>query len=277
VISYQRKTALKEYIRLGAQALGPDVLGAPPLSSITNKWIDDTRLNFNGSKAENRLEYVKWLSIKCASCFGIEMPKVEIRFCTLNTHEAGRVLFKAGIWLIEIDQKHFWNDLSVTAIVAHEIAHVLLGLRGIQRSSKLDNEELTDCVAVLAGFGQVLQEAYLQRSINPFALMFGIISIKTKRLGYLTPKEIEYISWLKISIEKNLPVKRLCPIDTTSEYVDCLACGSKLRLPRRHGHWIVKCTICKMPQYLTFRTSNDKGSKAYYWFLKTLDQLRGFE
>ena len=147
-----------------------------------------------------------------------------------------------------------WSDLSLTAIIAHEMAHVVLGLKNVILEPIQRNEELTDTVSVLAGFGEAAYSASLQERVNPFLLLVGTVSVSRRRLGYLPRNEILHLSKIKKLISLRQPVKRWRVIDpSVTRIVDCYACSMKLRVPDLTGKLVISCPVCQMRQHVVLR------------------------
>ncbi len=285
-----RQAQLREYIRVGAPALGKEVLLSPPLPRLCTdrpgksipEWF---AIRANAAKAR-RLEFVKFAILSAAKTYCLEMPRLGVKFSQLPSHEAGHVLMRDGIWYIEIDERYRWSDLSLSAIAAHEMAHVVLGLRGVSLQPTIRNEELTDTAAVLAGFGKCLRAACLRgRIVNPVSLLFGVVSVERQYLGYLSRAEFSFVSRIRARIAQDKPVNRWCRIDSQSAaYIPCYACASKLRPPKGEGIFVMRCPVCHMQQQITLRVRNTRPGLLQdmlrYWtnaILEAVDRLRGFE
>lgn len=285
-----RQAELREYIRVGATALGKELLLSPPLPRMStdrpgksiSEWF---AIPGNAAKAR-RVEFVKFAIRSAAKAYHLEMPHLGVKFSQLPSNEAAHVLMRDGVWYIEVDERYLWSDLSLSAIAAHEMAHVFLGGRGVSLRSTARNEELTDTVAVLVGFGKCMSVACLQERIgNPLALLFGVVSMERQHLGYLSRDELLFVSRMKARIARGKPVNRWCRIDYKSAaYIPCYACASKLGPPKRAGIFVMRCPACHMQQRVTLRVGNTRPPMLQdilrHWanaILGAGDRLRGLE
>lgn len=224
-----------------------------------------------------QLEYVKSMILFATKRYGLEPPKLAIKFSELGSHEAGHIFSRNGTWYIEIDGQHKSNPLSLAAIAVHEVAHVLLGQRGVSIEQTNANEELTDAVTVLAGFGKIMHRACLQEYSMPFQRI-------TVKLGYLKRGEIAYLARLQRLIHKQRSVRRWCPVAVSEgRHIQCYACASVLKAPPSFGTFDVRCTHCGMRQRVTFRHHAHSASRWQQIRRKVLhstflfaDYLRGF-
>lgn len=258
MLNKHRKDELKRYIRIAAESLGKSFLLSAPLPELLpgrpRKTIAEYFRRETPTTSAARLEFVKWLVVFCAGRYLIDMPRIAVKFSNLKTNEAGHVYYREGIWYVEIDEAFKWSDLSLTAIIAHEMAHVVLGLKNVRLEPTIRNEELTDTVAILAGFGQVTYAACLQEKLNPILLLVGIISVSRHKLGYLPRNEIMYLSKIKKSISLSQPVRRWRVIDPSiSPIIGCYSCSMKLRVPDLTGKLVISCPVCQMKQRVVLR------------------------
>jgi len=188
------------------------------------------------------------------------MPRISVRFSKKIKRKghAAHVYSKGTMWYIEVDECYKKDNVSLMAIIAHEMAHVVLLRRHVELHPRQRNEELTDTVSILGGFGKAISVSHIKTKImNPlgsFLLLFlGVLSIKraTTRLGYLSNYEIEHLCKIKNLISLGPPIKILRPIYTSvSRLVDCYSCSQKLRIPDeiadREGEFYLTCPICRM-------------------------------
>lgn len=238
----KRKIQLKKYIRISAKALGADVLLAPPLSTSMLGYPE--------------IHSLTSLAQFSAKQFGVGNPQLSIKFNALVDGQAGHTFMNYGTWYIEINNSYHRKGLSVTAIVAHEMAHVALGIRGVRIELPAANEELTDTVAILAGYGHFLSAACSQQKVNPLFLIIGIISIKNKKIGYLTKSEVDYIAKIKNLITGQKPIARWRSVDFNEEpFVLCYGCLAKLRTLKKSGTFVLRCPICQLRQRIKFRAA----------------------
>lgn len=99
---------------------------------------------------------------------------------------------------IELNPKYRIEHLDIAAVLAHEMSHVFLHLRGIGYSDSSRNEILTDTTAAFLGIGWPCLNAHrayqytIERSAG-----FGARSLETtaseESIGYITPEEFGYV------------------------------------------------------------------------------------
>ena len=285
-----RKDELKRFIRVAAESLGKSFLLSVPLpQSLPNrprKTIMEHLHIETPTTRQARLEFVKWLVRFCAGQYMIDMPQIAVKFSQLKTSEAGHVFYKEGIWYVEIDGAYKWSDLFLTAIVAHEMAHVVLGLKNVRLEPIRRNEELTDTVSILAGFGKAAYAASLQEKVNPVLLLVGIVSVSRHKLGYLPRNEIIHLSKIKKRISLRRPVKRWRVIDpSVTRNVGCYSCSMILRVPDRTGKLIISCPVCQMRQRVVLRREEREmdsfiqklSAKLARPFHRAADYFKGFD
>lgn len=284
----ERRLVLQAYLCLSIQALGKEVIALRPLpGSFTRGMRRATGKPKPGESThkDRQLEYVKSIILFATKRYGLESPRVAVKFSHLPSHEAGHVFAHNGTGYIEIDHHHRHNKVSLAAIVAHEVAHVLLGQRGVRIEQTSANEEFTDAVAVLAGFGKIMHRACLQEYINPWLLPFGGVQRMTIKQGYLKREEIAYLARLQYLIHEQRPVRRWCAVTLAPGCrIHCYACGVGLKAAPSSGTFNVRCKQCGMRQRVTFRLQMHSTSrwqrlrrKILYSVLRLADYLRGFD
>ena len=256
-----RVNELNNYIRIAAEALEHSTLVATPLhhplpGRPRKKLNEYFRIDKPKTK-DARLNYVKWLVRFCANQYMLDMPRIMVKFSKLKQNKAGHIFNKQGIWYVEINEKYKWNDLHLTAIIAHEMAHLILELKKIRLEPTIRNEELTDTVSVLAGFGRAAIVCSLTQKVNPIGILFGIVSVESSKLGYLSREEISYLAGKKKLMSQKTPIKRP-QVLTLSEgrNVDCYSCAMTLRVPERTGTLIIACPICHTRQLINIRSDS---------------------
>lgn len=286
IVNKFRKIQLKEYIRVGSAALGKEVLLSPPLPRIPpnspSQWFDIHILT-EKTKAR-RLEFAKFVIFYAAKAYRLEMPRLFVKFSKLKDH-AGHVFMRDGNYYVEIDQSYHWKNLSICSIVAHEIAHVVLGQKNVTLQPTIRNEELTDTVAILAGFGKCMIAACLQRQTSVPHLFLGVVSTRVHRLGYLSRSELSFVSKMKYRIAREKIITRWSQIDSQNMLsIPCYACNTKLRAPPKTGLFILRCPICHMKQKVTLKflvTNNlsffEKIGRLNNKLLGIFDAIRGLD
>lgn len=284
-----RRQELREYIKVAARALGREVLLSAPARPFESRSTSTNGLAKllslpTGSALEERIELVRRLLFATARTYHLVVPTLFVKFSKLESHEAGHISAREGKWYIEIDEAHCWDDQSLSAIAAHEIAHIVLALRGISLQPVVRNEELTDTVAVLGGFGPHMCIACDQHRIGILPLFVGVVSVEHRRIGYLDRPELEFILQIKACIASGQPLKRLASIYLRKNlYIPCYGCATHLRGNSKEGRFIVRCPVCELRQEVTLKAWTGMTGARYLWkyvihiFYTVLDRLRGFE
>ena len=274
----RRRAELREYIRLAAPVIGRGVLLSPPLpENIINDLSDGFK---------DRTKYARWLATFAAKSYGLPTLPLYVLFEKLDNEKAGSISYRNSAWYLCVDEKYQYDDVKVISIVAHEMAHVLLAHRGLKIEPAIKNEELTDTVSVLAGYGRSIHSACLKERVNPLLLFVGVLSVKREKLGYLSKDEFAFILRLKNLIASQDPIERWCPIDPKkTKYILCYSCGTKLGLQAREGTFDVKCPICLLRQNIKQVFTENHNIHAYIapwgfilrFMYRVADYLRGFD
>jgi hypothetical protein len=171
---------LHALIRRGLLALKPACLTRPPERLPTRRH------------GESSLEFAKEMARLVASRYGMELPLVAIRFASAHSH-AGCVRRVRGQYLIDLATQLADEDDCIAAVVAHEMAHVLMMERGVRISPDNLNEEVTDTIAVMAGFGASLVRA--SYNVRHRGILGGIVGYS--QIGYLAPTALTYLALLQ--------------------------------------------------------------------------------
>ena len=158
------------------------------------------------------------------------------------------------------------------AVVAHEVAHIVLGLRNIEIAEKGEDEELTDSVAIMGGFGPSYLRASYREKIT---IESAGVSGTSLRFGYLRPPAVAFLAlvrarmcgidlacddqrfWIDRALthldhlceQQAAPVSRFCAPTRL-----CIACSSPLGLlSSQKGLRRVRCPVCAFPQIVTVK------------------------
>ena len=136
-------------------------------------------------------------------------------------------------WKIEVDPQYKSNDLDLMALIAHEVAHIVLDIRQVKVSPRQLNEELTDTVAIFGGFGKAIYTAASENFLRNY------------KFGYLEKNEILHLGRIKELLSKGQPIKKSSPVYVpTKELINCYACTKKLRInENKTGKRIIKLVL----------------------------------
>jgi hypothetical protein len=190
------------------------------------------------------------------------------------------VQLRNGVWYIDAAEVYRWDDMGLTAIMAHEFAHIVLGSKGIRLGPTQRNEELTDTVAALVGYGQILY-AVAERTEEQYRVTHT--RRITKTMGYLKRPALSSLIATQRRLRSGKPKRRLSPIyRDLADCIACLACGVSIRLPEAYGRIVITCRVCGLRQDLLLHPWNDGhaavgtrrlGMKAAI----AIDKFNGFE
>jgi hypothetical protein len=150
------------------------------------------------------------------------------------------------------------HDAACASIVAHEMAHYALFGRKVVLEDTLENEELTDALMVMAGFGPLMLGTYHDELVLRGA---DRIVWNVSRLGYLHPTAIAYLTLLQCELAGVDPEKHL---DWSSSWyaepwsvrrrlgerprVLCRLCGGRLGEPDPGTLHYGACPVCAVVQ-----------------------------
>lgn len=201
---------------------------------------------------EVRMQFAKELTRYAAKKFGMRMPRVGLRFAPLSGH-AGSVRQSSQTWYVEIDSRYRDDNHQLTAIIAHEVAHVFLASCRIRLEPTQRNEELTDAAAVFAGFGEAMQKAY-HRVTTQWYIVATVTEVS--RLGYLAVQDIAVLQRIRnrISTGSALRIRTRICTETEPTY-QCIACTAPVSLPRVDARIRLTCRHCGFPVQLSLTRS----------------------
>jgi hypothetical protein len=245
--------SLQEYVRIAAGTLGKNVLSQHPVQKPPSVDLP-------------RGEYAKKLILIAGQRFGVALPRIAVRFSQLEGKHAGMVRQRGGTWYVDLAHEYADDDLALAAIIAHEMAHVVLLNARVFLQSEQRNEELTDATAVLAGFGPLLLDAYWREEVEVTEQQ---VNARVHRLGYLPPAGVLYLTAIQLEIA-GLPAPLLRQkvagwlaselssveqlwsawraLNSTAESYPCFACGIRMRLPAVAGAVRLTCPCCGLRQ-----------------------------
>lgn len=278
----RRDAHLREFVRLAFTVLGADTLTRPMLRvppRHDGKGLPERMWLRTVAGRARRVDYAKQIARRVAKQFGVPLPKLALRFATLEGR-AGQVQHRHGVWNIEIDESYRWDDAGLTAILAHEFAHVVLASKGVRLESTLSNEYLTDAVAALAGFAPILHKVSERQETQ--YLVFSTRTI-THRLGYLSRRDFAALEAIHRRLAKDVPKRRLLELTVRVDtLLECVCCGSSLRLPPVDGRLRVRCPICGLREDVTIRhgyvsaSAPTRAGRMRDRVLASIDRFNGF-
>ena len=131
--------------------------------------------------------YSQNIARQIANFLGLHLLNVVITFVH-NLGAPGKVLLSSGNFFpIEVDEKYRSNTNLISAILAHEIAHIYLYKHDIRIKDTFQNEVLTDTTAAFLGCAWLI----LNSSYEEPSYMDNRTAVKW--FGYITQYEVGYI------------------------------------------------------------------------------------
>ncbi len=126
---------------------------------------------------------VQHLARRAAGMYGITVGLIVVTFRS-DIREAGRVELGGNEqrdFFIEVRDHYEQEQVMLSAILGHEVAHIFLHRHRLHPPPGLYGEIMTDIAAVLYGFGAVLADT------------FRLNKQMEHHLGYLTPDEAGFV------------------------------------------------------------------------------------
>lgn len=250
----RRKVELRNYLRIARSVLSDKSLKSP---NVTQAFYRSIRIEqFSGdikAGVDEEMAFLKKLVLACAQRYKLKMPRIKVKYSWLEESAAAKIFMRSGVFYMEVDDKYCADDRRLTVIVAHEISHVVLGKKGILLEPTLRNEELTDAVAILAGFGWLFYKVCSTEEIIPAARGKEFNTVKHQKMGYLKREDIAFLLAIKETISADRTVVRWLPINL-NDNLFCSACGAEIRAPGRQGVFRVACPICSVRHRVRFGT-----------------------
>jgi hypothetical protein len=137
---------------------------------------------------------VQTLARRIAEVYRLDIGVVVVTFVE-KLEAAGRVeLGGPGQrdFFVELRGEYRNQPRVISAILAHEVAHIFLHRNGLHPAPGLAAEILTDTTAVLYGFGAVMADTFKVSEHHEQLVDAVRITTTVNQMGYLTPDEIGY-------------------------------------------------------------------------------------
>ena len=225
-------------VPLALKALSPSALGQETLAAAP-KFPNTT------DAASWSREFAQFASFR----YGLPLPRYRITFASMDDH-AGQVFDRLHECEIVIDQQYAGDIEVLGHVIAHELAHLTLNRAGVALDDHEANEQLTDSVAVLAGFGPILA-AGKQRSKTHSS---GSRRMReTTRIGYLAEAEIAWLMEVRGHIGGGSFWRRISIDRSRQEFCECPVCTTRLRLPDVEATIDIVCRECRVRQRVVLR------------------------
>ena len=228
---------IPDLIRKAAEVLGSDRVRQPqvPVPSRSS-W---------SRSADIRIEQTLQAGHLVAKDFGLELGgPITCRVVPLQGR-AGQITKHQGGWVIDIDESISRDARRLLATVAHEMAHVLLDGHAIRMGSEEEQELLTDAVAALGGFGEVMLVAYEKTETIPLI----IVTIhKHSRIGYLSQASLRRLLRYQYRVASPSPYVLWGGVLANSGSMVCVGCSHRLRFPIGRSQLELRCPLCGVCQ-----------------------------
>jgi hypothetical protein len=183
------------------------VIGFPSPTLLDQFYFEPTKSVYDklGTGYESDLQ-----SISNAICehLGISfIPACKYSWSiTMEPECAGQCKLSNEEFSIQIPFSFVGNKYAVGSILAHEMAHILLLLRGVCIEDHNENEMFTDLTAIFVGLGKLI--------LNGIVLPLNDQSERARVLGYLSP-DLMFYSYAVInktfSIDNQIALANLIP------------------------------------------------------------------
>lgn len=251
---------LEKHSRLILQTFGPSMVRHPPI-------------HFPALTDDDRIEYLKGAVRLAARRFGVKLERVFVRFTDAkNARHAGSIRMTNHGWFVDVQHRYRDDDEALTMIAAHEMAHYALLSHQVRVPDLDEEEEVTDTLVVLAGFGPLMLRVY-HREFS------GIVGDRLQSwvsgLGYLHPSAVAYLSMLQVEVAGLDPTNALDwrspwylePVELRDELRKrvadrdgsaCHVCGGSLCSPDPGCKSWVRCDLCEVMQLAP--SANQKGT-----------------
>lgn len=157
-------------------------MGVPLIPDFKNNLVID-----KGRFHNDIVVLTQNIARQIANHFGLNITKVVVTFVH-NIGVPGKVELSVGnVFFVEVDAKYKPNTNFISAILAHEIAHIYLFKHSISIRDTFQNEVLTDTTAAFLGCANIL----LNSSYDEVSYEKNQTTIHS--FGYISQYEVGYI------------------------------------------------------------------------------------
>ena len=143
-------------------------------------------------------EYVEDMASEILAHIGIK-EKIDVVVLYDNVDRFSSVKEKAGYYRsngrnrdIHIVVKKDYKCLDVAAILCHEISHLYMEIMNIVYADKSKNEEATDVIAIMLGFGKIMIDGYCEHQYEE-EIGIGLTKIHKSKIGYISSTDCKII------------------------------------------------------------------------------------
>lgn len=165
---------VRDAIGVLAPAIKQGTLPPPP----RNPWVIPPEV-----PGQSSVIRVQHLARRVAGVYGLDVGLIVVTFRSDIT-EAGRVELGGNQqrdFFIELREDYAYEEVMLSAILGHEVAHIFLHRHRLHPPPGLYGEIVTDVAAVLYGFGAVMADT------------FRVSEEGEHHMGYLTPDEVGFV------------------------------------------------------------------------------------
>ena len=247
-------------------------IGAPLIPDFKTDLVIDIRYFHN-----DIVVLTQNIARQIANHFGLTITKVVVTF-THNLGVPGKVELSAGnVFFVEVDEKYKSNTNFISAILAHEIAHIYLFKHKISMHDTFQNEVMTDTTAAFLGCANIL----LNSSYDEVSYENNLTTVHS--FGYISQHEVGYIAakrdfllqqnssdamiygrskeffdagkayflkslgrpYIKRSALGNLAYQLKSRLKAGLIVFRCICCSQQLRIPETDKTLSVSCPTCK--------------------------------
>ena len=199
----KRKQQLSELLGIARPVIGDELIRQPELDQAVFSSIRQTVADeFRGQEIDLEKTFLKRLIIAVGYQYKTRLPALKVKFDSLENNAAAFVQTRSGQWYVHFNTRFSGDDTRLTMLVAHELAHVVLAQHRVFLQPRRRNEELTDTLAILAGFGSIYQAGHKVIIQQPSRLFDKALTSREGQLGYLNRYEIAYLLAEKAKIRK---------------------------------------------------------------------------
>lgn len=245
---------LRRYVQLATKALGPAVCSQVALSSLPTIPRPGTfTATSTGVQAESHQTIVAGLAARASDQYRVPLPPLQVIVADLDD-AAAKIRIGTVYTQLIVAQRYSYDAAQLISIVAHEIAHYVLERAGISLECTVENERLTDSVAVFAGFGPVMLKGYLKSTSNTVGLT---TYTRTETLGYLSIPEIRSLHTHREQLVRGTTKHRRAAVITPDRITSCWFCYNRIRLPQITATVRLRCRACGAYQVARYTGASD--------------------
>ena len=182
---YPNLATIQRSIRALIPRVRSGALPSPPAGALWKGWMQYER--------RDPVISIQRLAREIARAYKLRLGTILVSLRS-GLPVPGRVELGSGDdFLVEIDRNFAGRPRVLSAILAHEVAHIFLHRHRLRQPETLADEILTDTAAVLYGFGALMLDTYVVSETHLPVPGGTQIHRSERKLGYLTPDEYGYL------------------------------------------------------------------------------------